>query len=184
MRVAVTLTEHVTYRIRPEAQRLVISLDVRASRLANAERGPGSAPRRARRPSLRMSGARVRGRAFRPHSSRRHRHDRSVERAGLHRRPMARAGNHVSSSRAPRLPKELERILDLSATSTRVRAVSTFKIGRQGHSRSRSRYRLLPRSSLRETRSVDLCSRRRRAFQRDGSWPRWRRRAQDAHRGP
>jgi type IV pilus assembly protein PilQ len=120
VRVAVTLAEQVTYRIRPQPGGLLLSLSpADSSDPGKAGRAPGLLPSSS-------SAARVEDVRFV--------HTRSADTVTID----LSAATTFSSSNGPggksrveikgvSLPKELERTLDLSQSSTRVRAVSTFR---------------------------------------------------------
>jgi type IV pilus assembly protein PilQ len=117
VRVIIQLTEPVTYRIRPQATSLLVSLSPDADPAAGA---PAAAP---------TPGApRVRDVRF-VHSKLAD--TVTVELSGPlpFTSPPANLGKSRIEIKGAALPKELERTLDLSAVSNRVRAVSAFKNG-------------------------------------------------------
>jgi type IV pilus assembly protein PilQ len=117
VRVAVTLTDQVTYRIRPQPGGLLLSLspaDMERAGSSSASSTPGS------------SAPRVQDVRFV--------HTRSADTVTIDLSSVVSFSTSNGTSGKSRveikgvtLPKELERTLDLSQSSTRVRAVSTFK---------------------------------------------------------
>jgi type IV pilus assembly protein PilQ len=122
VRVAITLTEQVTYRIRSQPGGLVLSLTP-----AEAERG--GVPAASSTPAAPTSGStRVQDVRFV--------HTRSADTVTIDlSSPATFTTSNVGSGKSrveikgATIPKELERTLDLSENSTRLRAVSTFRSG-------------------------------------------------------
>jgi type IV pilus assembly protein PilQ len=124
VRVAVTLTEAATYRIRPDSNGLRVSFLPGKSSFPTAEGTSSSAPAAA--PS--SASARINDIRFRS--------SRGVDTVTV---DLAQKLAYTATT-SPRdrsrieipgavLPKELERVLDVSASSNRVHAVSAFRVG-------------------------------------------------------
>ncbi len=125
VRLAVSLASRATYRIRPEPRGLVISL---AEESSSSERVEPRANLEARTPATVSETVRLRDIRF----------ERGAQRDVLRIELTGATAYSVSTPASTRsqvelsaaeLPRELERILDVSASSTRVRAISAFRRG-------------------------------------------------------
>jgi type IV pilus assembly protein PilQ len=117
VRVTIQLTEPVTYRIRPQADALLVSLSPAAEHAGGA---PVATPS--------PSGPRVRDVRF-VHTKLADTVTIELSSALPFTSPQTALGKSRLEIKGAALPKELERTLDLSAVSNRVRAVSAFKNG-------------------------------------------------------
>ncbi|HEX9295272.1 MAG TPA: AMIN domain-containing protein, partial [Polyangiaceae bacterium] len=118
VRVAITLTEPVTYRIRPQAAGLLVSLAP-----SDSERQWAASPSTSGASALRIQDVRF------VHTSGADTITIDLSNATPFTSTNGPGAKSRLEIRGATLPTELERTLDLSPASTRVRAVSTFRSG-------------------------------------------------------
>ncbi|MET0595900.1 MAG: type IV pilus secretin PilQ [Polyangiaceae bacterium] len=133
VRVTIQLTEPVTYRIRPQADALLVSLSADADHgapSAGAPSSPATGERNASAAAATIAPGALRVRDVRfVHSKLFDTVTIELSSSSPFATPHSSLGKSRLEIKGAVLPKELERTLDLSAVSNRVKAVSAFKNG-------------------------------------------------------